>query len=577
MVLADTGRARHPEHPEHRRHLERTEDTEPDWSTERDEGTRHLCAAAHLSRDFADAALRELLVEPTRPAAPAPGVDTAAVLTEALAARLRTDVVDVLVLVLLGLTFFLALPLSVLWITAALVLSLPKLVRLWRATRERNGTARRVRPVRTAVAFLTVLFSLGPVISTIGTKGGLEGLAEDASEDVTGLVLLALAFMVLLANRLAIAQHVTERFGPLRRGAGRPFDRVLLRLAPGLAARIEQRHGTALRLAPGVSEEDDLVPLLVHRGYNPFVGAGDIHEPWTVAVPLERRSEDGPAGGSLDTATLLDGITSKVTDLRAASPLSPSGRLGALGADDYVVVSAEGLVDHLRYPASAHYLQRPGVPPYTHVPRSHAHELRDNPMEWSRFYRRFSVETWDRDLVLSVFVHVAMDDSTLYLEWTPCVLRPVSAELKSVDSEPASAWVPVGRALLDLVLLPASTLSRVVRLATRPRPLPPDRGRVDADKYGSLLTLREMAADTEVHSYFQQADVERYSHLLRTRVTLAVSDILRTAGYHTASFDQQVQSVVNNTVNTVTVADGGTLSGPVLQSGSLTGDVDITG
>ena len=559
MVLADTWRAWTARH------------TEPD----RAEATRHLCAAAHLSRDFADAALRELLVEPTRPAAPAPGVDSAAVLTEALAARLRTDVVDGLVLVLLALTVYLVFPLAVLWIVIALVLSLPKIIRVWRESRVRRGVAR--RPLRTGLVVVTAALSVASVATSVGTSSNSDDLVEAAFEDVTGYVLLGVALLVLLANRLVIAHQVTDRFGPLNRRPSRPFDRSLLRLSPALAARIDEYHGTTKRLRAGVSEQDDLVPLLVHRGYKPFVGAGDIHDPWTIAVPLERRPDAPPTTSRLDTATLLDGITSKVTDLRAAPLLAPSARLGSLGVDDHVVVDARGLVDHLAEQPSAHYLKDPGVPPYTHVPRSHAHDLRDSPVEWARFYRRFSLVTWEDDLVVSVFVHVAMDDTTLYLEWTPCVLRPLDADLLAVDSEPASAWVPVGRALKDLVLLPASTLSRALRLATRPRALRPDRGRVNPDRYGCLLTLREMAADVELRSYFQQADVERYTHLLRTRVTLAVAEILRTAGYHTASFDQQVQSIVTTTVNTVTVADGGTLTGHVLQTGSLNGDVDITG
>ncbi|HEX6343583.1 hypothetical protein [Umezawaea sp.] len=564
MVLADTWRARFAPQPDHH---------DPD----RHEATRHLCAAAHLSRDFADAALRELLVEPTRPAAPAPGVDSAAVLTEALAARLRTDVVDVLVLVLLGLAFYLVFPLAVLWVLVALVLSLPKIIRVWRDARARRATAGPVRPVRTGLIVLTVTASLGSVADSVGTGAGADDLTEAAFQDVTGYVLLAVALVVLLANRLVIAHHVTDRFGPLNHRPSRPVDRALLRLSPTLAARVEEHHGTGRRLRTGVSEKDDLVPLLVHRGYKPFVGAGDIHDPWTIAVPLERRSDAPATTTPLDTATLLEGITSKVTDLRAAPLLAPSSRLDALGVDDYVVVDAQGLVDNLSKAPSAHYLKDPGVQPYTHVPRSHAHDLRDSPLEWSRFYRRFSLVTWEHDLVVSVFVHVAMDESTLYLEWTPCVLRPVNAELMAVDAEPTSAWVPVGRAVKDLVLLPASALSRALRLVVRPRALRPDRGRVNPDRYGSLLTLREMAADVELRSYFQQADVERYTHLLRTRVTLAVSEILRTAGYHTASFDQQVQSVVNTTVNTVTVAEGGTVTGSVLQTGSLNGDVDITG
>ncbi|MCS7477762.1 hypothetical protein ACFFQW_47365 [Umezawaea endophytica] len=568
MVLATTRWARFAPQPDR---------ADPD----RHEATRHLCAAAHLSRDFADAALRELLVEPTRPAAPAPGVDSAAVLTEALAARLRTDVVDVLVLVVLVLAFSLVFPLAAVWGLVALLLSLPKLIRSWRDAQARRGAARPIRPVRTVLVVLLVVSSIGWVIDSAGSgrrSTDLSGIVPDTTSDnVTAAVLLAVALLVLLTNRLLIAHHVTDRFGPLNHRPSRPVDRALLSLSPTLAARVEEHHGANKRLRRGVSEEDGLVPLLVHRGYKPFVGAGDIHEPWTIAVPLERKADAPPNVEPLDTAMLLDGITSKVTDLRDAPLLAPSARLGSLGVDDYVVVDAQGLVDNLSSPPSAHYLKDPGVPPYTHVPRSHAHDLRDSPLEWSRFYRRFSLVTWEHDLVVSVFVHVAMDESTLYLEWTPCVLRPINAELMAVDTEPASPWVPVGRALKDLVLLPASALSRASRLVIRPRALRPDRGRVNPDRYGALLTLREMAADVELRSYFQQADVERYTHLLRTRVTLAVAEILRTAGYHTASFDQQVQSVVNTTVNTVTIADGGTVTGHVLQTGSLNGDVDITG
>ncbi|MER5267776.1 hypothetical protein ABTZ99_37325 [Actinosynnema sp. NPDC002837] len=56
----------------------------------------------------------------------------------------------------------------------------------------------------------------------------------------------------------------------------------------------------------------------------------------------------------------------------------------------------------------------------------------------------------------------------------------------------------------------------------------------------------------------------------------------RTIGMITSAFARhahsaQAREIVNNTVNTVTVTEGGTLAGHVLQTGSLTGDVDITG
>lgn len=550
MVLAESPRARAFPHAEPRLA----------------ESTRYLCAAAHLSRDFADAALREMLVEPTRPVVPAPEVDTATVLDEALAARLRTDLVDAALLFLVALVVVVAPSLAVLWGVVALALSLPRLLR---AVRERAArTGRRVRPVRVVVAALL------PVLGVLWTDDDPRSLLTAAMRNPAGLALVVLALGVLLLNRFAIAHQVVSRFGPLRRGLPPPRpDRSLHRFAPRLATRAGDSHLHAPRPGPGVSEKDGSVPLLVHRGYKPFVGAGDVHDPWTIAIPLERKP-DAPPGACLDTATLLEAITTKVEELRGAPLPVPGGRLGALRVDDLVIASARGLVDHLPDPVSAHYLRGPGERPYTHVPRAHAAELRDRPLEWARFYRRFTVQTWDGDLVLSVFVHVAMDSSTLYLEWTPCVLRPIDADLKAVDNEPATPWAPVGRAVKDLVLLPASVVARAVRLVVRPRALPPDRGRVNPDKYGSLLTLREMAADPELDNYFQQADVERYTNLLRTRVTLAVAEVLRDAGCYTASFDQQVQSVVNNTIN---VGEGGALSGPVLQTGSLHGDVDITG
>ena|SRR6266545_2512471 len=62
--------------------------------TTRDDVTRYLCAAAHLDDDYADGAIREFLTERTRQIPPSPGVDAAAVLTEAVAAQARRTLRD---------------------------------------------------------------------------------------------------------------------------------------------------------------------------------------------------------------------------------------------------------------------------------------------------------------------------------------------------------------------------------------------------------------------------------------------------------------------------------------------------
>ncbi|MBN6038143.1 hypothetical protein [Amycolatopsis sp. 195334CR] len=62
-----------------------------------DDTTRYLCAATHLDAGYANAALKEYLVEPTRPVPPAPGVDAGRVLSEAVQARGRRKCFDALV------------------------------------------------------------------------------------------------------------------------------------------------------------------------------------------------------------------------------------------------------------------------------------------------------------------------------------------------------------------------------------------------------------------------------------------------------------------------------------------------
>lgn len=72
------------------------------------------------------------------------------------------------------------------------------------------------------------------------------------------------------------------------------------------------------------------------------------------------------------------------------------------------------------------------------------------------------------------------------------------------------------------------------------------------------MSLRELAADQQVHNYFQLADVDRYLKMMESRFVLVVSRMMRAAGYSPASFDERVASVVNN------VQIGGSVRGTVV-------------
>jgi hypothetical protein len=152
-------------------------------------------------------------------------------------------------------------------------------------------------------------------------------------------------------------------------------------------------------------------------------------------------------------------------------------------------------------------------------------------------------------LVVSVFVHVAIDEATLYVEWTPCLLLPIKWEYQAIDGLSPSLWTPLSQAALDLVIFPARLPGRLARLISVIRPLPNAPGVLDARRYGSLVSLRELAEDEHVHNYFQRADVERYTKILRSRFISAVSQTMRDHGFSSAAFDLQATTVITNNVS----------------------------
>ncbi|MGX7827806.1 hypothetical protein ACTG9Q_22225 [Actinokineospora sp. 24-640] len=323
---------------------------------------------------------------------------------------------------------------------------------------------------------------------------------------------------------------------------------------------------------PNETDAADWVPVVVHRGYEPFVGAGGPFRPWSMAIPLER---DPLASEyqTLSTARLLDSISREVERLRKSGPLSPSGRLRRLMSEDVVLISSDELVEHLGAEDGQPFLRDPGHRPYTHISRARAMVLRDNPVEWARHFRRFTVLTWDHDLILSVYLHVAMDESTLYIEWTPCVLRPINDTFRDIDTRHYSVGRAVGQAVVDLLRFPADLPAGISRLFTVARPLKVERGLVNPDKYGALRSLREFAADEGVRTYFQRLDVDRYLKILHTRAIRAVGGLLAEAGYLSASLEQQAQAVVQNSVHI-----GGSMSGSLVMGAHNTiRDINVKG
>jgi hypothetical protein len=553
---------------------------------DRDDTTRYLCAAAHLDDDFADEAIREFLVEPTRAVPPTPGVRAGAVLAEAVAARARRKVRDGVLLALFVLALFLFSGTAlIIWVVVALGAASAGAVSKIRADSGALGTiVERADLMRRLVPMLVVLAVGGAlsyaVVEYLGGSSSdfddLSGYGQpdtDVAATVLSIFLLLALAAVLVVDELIVWHHLNNRFGRGRTvpepkvsdlnwetravyafGSRRFLDRLIALLG----------GGSAPALAGGTNgAEPPAAQVVVARGYKMFVGAGLPHEPWSFAVPLKPSSEDGEVR-ELSTGLLYSKVVEEMDRLRAATTLSPGGRFAGLTVTEQIVVAAEELIDvGFDSPAARDFLAGPAAAPYPMLRGHRVRELRDQPLEWARYYLCCQLETWDRDFVVSAFLHLAVDETTLYIEWTPCVLPPIRSGYRAIDSLSDSPLPAIGRALVGLVALPASVPGRVIRFCTTIKRPKRRRGTVSPDMYGVRYSLRELAAANAMHNYFQLADRERYLKVLESRLIPAISDVMREAGYEVATLEERAAVVSNNNtyINNSTVNNSGVLGG----------------
>ncbi|MGX7827804.1 hypothetical protein ACTG9Q_22215 [Actinokineospora sp. 24-640] len=248
---------------------------------DRDDITRYLCAAAHLNPNYADAVVAEMLTESTRATAPSPGVNASAVLAEAVAARVRVRIVA-------SVSLCAAFALALLWPTGLVLwflLAIPTLL-------SRMGTwfgSEPGVPRAGAVRAASVVFLVLATIVVLGLD------IDDLAPSWAFFLVLAALLGVYSANRIAVYKLIAETF-QRRPGTQASVvtrqDLALQCLSDEYMAQIEDRY---LREKKSVTVSDtdatDLVPLVVYRGYNPFVGGGIPTKPgqWLFPWSASRR------------------------------------------------------------------------------------------------------------------------------------------------------------------------------------------------------------------------------------------------------------------------------------------------
>ncbi|WIX91992.1 hypothetical protein [Amycolatopsis sp. DG1A-15b] len=534
-----------------------------------DDTTRYLCAASYLDPAYSRRAISEFLVEPTRPVPPSPGLDAGRVLTEAVRARARRKNYDGLLVVLMAVVIGLLWdnPLLYGWIVLSLVLVVARAGKNAYATEKSlNPKTLVVLGIAVVVAWLLLSYSdeifdsgssysagryYGQDVYSDSSPGG------DTARTIIGVVLAVVVCVAVTIERWSLWNLLTTRFKRFG-GAADGGGSLTGLLTEDFRGQLARYQGSAEPAEPPGA------PLVVYRGYNPFVGAGFRRDAWSMAIPLER-IDDGEGRPKLTTEALYDGVRTAIADLRHANALSPDHRLGGLTVTEAVFTPATELVDHLGEPEAAAYLPDIERPPHTRLSEADVARLRTEPKEWARYYLSFQVETWDRDLVLTTFLHVAVDDTTLYAEWTPYMLPPIRAEYRVVDKMRPDSLRPLGQGLLAWLEMPASLPGRILNLASWIRQPKREPGVVDPDRYGAASTLRELASVNLFTDYFQLVDIARYEKIIESRLLPAIGKLLGDAGFSTAKFEEQAAVVINNDITI-----RGDNRGPITQTGLRT-------
>ncbi|MFE9255522.1 hypothetical protein [Streptomyces sp. NPDC006879] len=510
----------------------------------RTEATRLLCAGVHLDQEFRDRVLEELVEHEERPVAPSLGVDAASVLAHAVLARNRELIASAAVLALWIMFFLLGTPSSsdlttstdrssgsssfgsseptapdldlgapVLYLGCCVLFWLSRAARAWLRERPRNRLVRyliRYLMLLTPMAFLFYFLSVTDHIS-----------------NGEGRAWLDLIFPVLLAL------PGWWRRDQLQRLARTGLSRSVFRTAPQVEVPDNGRYQRISRAI--VREQHSL--LNIYDPFEPFLGAGEPHKPWSFAIEL-KRSKQGPQGAATLTGRdVVDLIRPRLEALRVSAVDGQSrDRLRSLEVDEFVYV-----------PGGVH---RAEVPRDAATVNEHLLTSVNEGGEGRRHFLRVRVGAWNEQVVLTVLVRVHTQGGMLVLEVVPHVLPPVRADFRALEDleDPRRNTVArtVVRTLVDSPLALFSALSSLGRTigSTYRTWLAAPRHSVSE---GPKASVRELGSAAGL-SLFQEMDVSRYLKTIQDRIASGTREALRVKGFETDEFQQQIINVSEGSV-----------------------------
>ncbi|MEU9057896.1 hypothetical protein AB0D13_03095 [Streptomyces sp. NPDC048430] len=444
------------------------------------------------------------------PPAPVPsyGFDLVPVVAHSLRARRRRWLRRLCFLLILAVAAYVSPWATAIWTTAAIV-ALAMRWAAFRALRKRKVTSRLAR--RPGLAYLPL------VVPWVLALMPYEPAADVVPAVRLGLAVVPFGFFTAMA-----VVYAGDRLAARTALSVLSHERISRDALPWAAPKATGRMSKI-----GEEQEGRLLPYDISQH---FIGAGrDLWGAAHINIPLKPKDSEGSVR-PFGEAELLR---------RVGCALDELGRGAREITDPLPGFSMErvlGLPSHL-------WLQR------TREANAEAPDLtgrgRKSPSsEPTRLYLRAQCITWKGQVVVTVFVHAALEAGELRLTVRPHVMTPVHNELR-VTTDPVGKrgvrllrWVTV-QALLDAAVGPLALWRLIARIALGES----GEGRAEEE---DPVSLRDRYSIEEVTDMHQSDDAKRHVVLMETCVFRTVAVYLRDLGIDTTLYDQQVAAVTNN-------------------------------
>ncbi|WP_433180167.1 hypothetical protein [Actinoallomurus sp. CA-150999] len=556
--------------------------------------TRYLCAAAYLDEGFCRKVIGELVDPEHRAVVPSYGFDVGPVITHAVRAR-RLQLIRDLVIwaVLIGCAVISPFAASTFFWTAV-PFAVARLVP-WR----RFGWRRRFQ-VAWALVVLYFLFWLISVLAFVvwayiaaqnsgysPQNGGPlplpTGLWGNPWLYVSCTVLLWIAMLVIpFGWQVLVFWMMRTDLAP---GARTPQLDVLTPRA--------RRHAERL-------VDAQVGNVTLYSGDNPFIGSGAPDSPWarawSIVVELDRPATPDTTAKTVDPVALHEHVRRRLMAMSEEWPaadgdrpdrsdprrrLPPNERIAGLNIDYHVV--ARG--DCTQYPRASEpgfnvpdYAGHPLIDgsvgmPYSKATDACRESIVRHPQGGVRCYQRVTIgaegqavrdaadrviaPAEDQDIVVSVFIYLAVEGHMLYAQFVADVLPPIRREYHLIDHLASCTdasliamairrrWLSV---LSDGVIGPFRAIRTLGQMAAARLQDDQHPERLTAYDYGARLSVRELAAEDTLPTYLQVLDAHKYSRLVERRLNEAVLDHLQSRDIDVSAYRMQANQIIEQSV-----------------------------